>query len=98
MRLNIASNSVAEDVFAKKTLQHTQKRLALFVSDVVESTVGFRLCCDALLNRVRGRSRVAFHGLFFGDTNAPGGIARQIASQPYLPLRIEMCRAFGAHP
>ena len=44
------------------------------------------------------RSCVTFHRLFPGDTNAPRGIARQISSQPNLPLRIEIRGAFRAHP
>ena len=95
---DVPANSIAENIFAKKTLQHSQKRLAFFVGDIIESTVGFHLCCDALVNRVSRRPRVAFHRLLFGNTDAPGGIARQVASQPDLPLRIEMRRAFSAHP
>ena len=98
MRGDVPADAIAENHFAEKTLQQSQKGLAFFVSDIVESAVGLRLGCDGLLNRVRCRSCVAFHRLFFGDTGTPGRIARQIPPEPDLPLRVEMRGALGAHP
>ena len=98
MRSDVTANPVAENLFAEKTLQHSQKRLALFVSNIIESAVRFRFGCDGLLNRMRGGSRVALHRGFFGDSDAPGRVARHTPSEPNLPLRVEMRRALGTHP
>src|SRR5437764_3513994 len=98
MRSDVTANAIAENLFAEKTLQHSQKRLALFVSDIIERAVGFRFRCDALLDRVRSRTRVALHRGLLGDPGAPGRIARHTSSQPDFPLRVEMRRAFAAHP
>src|SRR5437870_8959775 len=98
MRSDVPANTIAENVFAEKTLQHSQERLPLFVSDIIESAVGFRLRRDGLLNRMRCRSCVAFHRLFLRDSDAPGGVARKISPQPDFPLRVEMRGAFRAHP
>ena len=76
MRGDVTANSIAENVFAEKALQHSQKRLAFFVSDIVKSAVGLRFSRDALLDRVRGRSRVALHRGLLRDTGTPGRIAR----------------------
>src|SRR5438552_2881712 len=95
---DVPADAIAKHVFAEKTLQHSQKGLALFVSDIIESAVGFRLGYDGLLNRVRCRSCVAFHRLFLGDAGTPGGIARQIPLEPDLPLRVKMGGTLGAHP
>src|SRR6266705_1691427 len=39
MRSDVAADAVAEDLFSEKTLQHSQKRLALFVRDIVGCAV-----------------------------------------------------------
>src|SRR5438105_241156 len=98
MRSDVTANAIAENLFAEKTLQHSQKRLALFVGDIVESAVGFRLGGNALLNWMRRRSRVALHCGLLRDTGAPARIARHTPSQPDFPLRVEMRTALAAHP
>src|SRR5207253_6994435 len=98
MRRHVTANSFSKHVFAEKTFQHPQKRLALFVSYVVESAVGFGLGRDRLLDRMSGRARVAFHCCFFGDSDAAGWIPREFPAQPDFPLWIEMRCTFGAHP
>ena len=98
MRVNVAADSIPEDVLAKKALQYPQKRLALFVSYIVEGAIGFGLRSDRLLNRMRGRTRIAFHGRFLGDSGAPRRISRQFPRQPDFPLRVELRGAFAAHP
>jgi hypothetical protein len=75
MRGDISANSIAENVLAEKSLQHSQKRLAFFVCDIVENTVGFGLRCDGLLNRMSSRTRIAFHRRFFGDARTPRRIS-----------------------
>src|SRR5205807_6115155 len=98
MRRHVTANSFSKHIFAEKTFQHPQKRLALFVSYVVESAVGFGLGRDRLLDRMSGRSRIAFHCCFFGDSDAAGWVPREFPTQPDFPLWIKMCCAFRAHP
>src|SRR5438876_3042385 len=95
---DVMANAIAENLFAEKTFQHSKKRLALFVSDIIESAVGLRLGCDGLLNWMRSRSRVALHRGLLGDSDTPGRVPRCFPSHPDLPLRIKMRRALGAHP
>ena len=71
MRGDVPANSIAENIFAKKTFQHPQKRLTLLVGNVIKSAVSFRLRRDQLLNRMRGRSRVTFHRRLLGNSNTP---------------------------
>src|SRR5207244_10639256 len=86
------------DVFAKQALQHPQKRFALFVSYIVEGAIVFGLRSNRLLDRMRGRTRVAFHGRFLGDSGAPRRISRQFPRQPDFPLWVELRGAFADHP
>src|SRR5437870_11645411 len=98
MRRHVTANSFSKHIFAEKTFQHPQKRLALFVSYVVESAVGFGLGRDRLLDRMSGRARVAFDCCFFGDSDAAGWIPREFPAQRDFPLWIEMRCTFGTHP
>ena len=98
MRGDVPADSVAENVLAEETLQHSQERLTFFVSDIIESAVCFRLGGNGLLNWMRCRSSVAFHRLLLGNTDTSGRIAWQVPSQPHLPLRVELRGAFRAHP
>ena len=52
MRGDVPANSITKNFFAEETFQHSQKRLALFVRDIIESVVGFCLRRDGLLNRM----------------------------------------------
>ena len=45
-----------------------------------------------------GRSRIAFHRCFLGDSDTAARIPRRFPAQPDFPLWIEMRGAFGAHP
>src|SRR5205823_1993325 len=45
-----------------------------------------------------GRSSVAFHCCFFGNSDTAGRIPREFLAQPDFPLWIKVCCAFGAHP
>ena len=47
---------------------------------------------------MRCRSGIAFHCLFPGNASASRRIARQISAEPNFPFRVEMGRAFRAHP
>src|SRR5205807_958138 len=98
MRRQVTANSFPKDIFAEKTLQHPQKGLAFFVSDIVESGVGFGFSRDRLLDRMSSRSRIAFHRYFFGNSDTPARIPREFPAQPDFPLWIKMRGAFGTHP
>ncbi len=98
MRGHVAPDAVAKSIFAEKTFEHKQKRLAFAVGDVVKGAVRLRLVRDRLLDRVSCRSCIAFHGQFLGDAGAPRRIARNIVLQPDFPLRIETRGAFRSHP
>src|SRR5437762_14324156 len=97
MRSDVPANTIAENVFAEKTLQHSQERLPLFVSDIIESAVGFRLRRDGLLNRMRCRSCVAFHRLFLRASDAPCAVALKFSSYPVFPFRAAVRGASRAH-
>src|SRR5436309_1678359 len=45
-----------------------------------------------------GRSRIAFHRYFLGNSDTPARIPRELPAQPDFPLWIEMRGAFGTHP
>ena len=64
---DVFANAVAENFFAQKTFEHANERLAFFVGDVVEGAIRFRLGRDRLLNRMGGRTCVAFHGGFLRE-------------------------------
>src|SRR5262245_12603760 len=98
MRRDVPADSIAENVFTEKTLEHSKERLSFLVGDIVKSAVGFGFRCDALLNWMRGGARVAFHRRFLSDSGPPSGISRLFAGKPDFPLRIKMRRAFAAHP
>ncbi len=98
MRGHVAPDAVAKSIFAEKTLEHEQKRLAFAVGNVVEGVVGLRLVRDRLLDRMSCRSGIAFHLQFPGDAGAPCRIARNNVLQPDFPLRIETGGAFRSHP
>src|SRR6516162_3510306 len=98
MRLDVSPDSIAENVLTEKALQHSQKRLAFFVGNIVERAVGFGFRCDTLLNRMRGGARITFHRRFLRDSGPPRRISRQFAGEPDFPLRVEMRGAFAAHP
>src|SRR5438034_2163661 len=98
MRRHVTPNSLAKHIFAEKTFQHSEKRLPLFVGDIVEGAVGFGLGRDRLLDRMSSRSSVAFHCCFFGNSDTAGRIPREFLPQPDFPLWIKVCCAFGAHP
>src|SRR5947207_15257669 len=97
MRGDVPADSVAENILAEKTLQHSQERLTFFVSDIIESAVCFRLGGNGLLNWMRRRSSVAFDRLLLGNTDTSGRTARQVPSQPHPQLRLALRVAFRAH-
>src|SRR5207237_2935224 len=66
--------------------------------DIVERAVGLGLGGDFLLDRVGGGASIAFHRLFLGNPNPPGGISWNPFLQPDFPLRIKMSGAFRPHP
>src|SRR5207253_5777887 len=98
MRGDVPPNSIAENVLAEKTLQHSQERLAFLVGDIVKRAIRFGFRCDTLLNRMGGRARIALHRRFLRDSAAPRRISRYVPCQPDFPLRVEMRGAFAAHP
>src|ERR1700741_2189183 len=98
MRRHVTANSLPKHVFAEKTLQHPQKGLALLVRYIVEGPVGFGLSRNRLLDRMSGRSRIAFHRCFLGDSDTAARIPRGFPPQPDFPLRIKMRGAFRTHP
>ena len=98
MRGHVAPDAVAKSIFAEKTFEHEQERLAFAVGDVVKGTVCFHFIRDRLLNRMSCRSCIALHGQFLGDTGATRRIARNIFLQPDFPLGVETRGAFRPHP
>src|SRR3989442_14081760 len=91
-------DSVAENIFTKKILEHSNKRLAFFVRDIIEGAARFGFIRDRLLDWMSCRSCVAFHGLLFRDADASGRIAWDISPEPHFPLRIEMGGRFRPYP
>src|SRR5689334_5084145 len=98
MRRDVSLDSIAKNVIAEKTFEHSQERFALLVGDIVKRAVGLAFRFDALLNRMRGGACVSFHCCFLGDAWPPCRISRQFARKPDFPLRIKMCGALAAHP
>src|SRR6184192_67863 len=89
MRRHVTANSFAKHIFAEKTFQRSEKRLPLFVGDIVEGVVRFGFGRHRLLDRMSGRSSVAFHCCFLGDSNTAGWIPRKFPAQPDFPLWIK---------
>ena len=48
----------------RESLQHSNKRIALLIGDVVERAVRFSFSLDRLLNRMGGGTGITFHGRF----------------------------------
>src|SRR5438094_7902275 len=98
MRRHVTANSFAKHIFAEKTFQHSEKRLPLFVGDIVEGAVGFGLGRDRLLDRMSGRSSVAFHCCFFGKLYTRGRSAREFRAHSASTLSSHVCFAVESHP
>jgi len=73
---DVLPDSIAENVLAEKTLQHSQERLTFLVGDIVKRAIGFGFRCDTLLNRMGSRARIALHGRFLRDSDTPRRISR----------------------